>query len=132
MPIQILMIDDEPRLCAAVKQGLEMSGDFAVEYATSGKEGLLLARHNPPDLILLDIRMPKMDGIDVLRALKGKYPQSEIPVIVLSALMDEQTKRICDYEYGEDYIEKPVEIEELKARIETTLIRNGKRRPPPA
>ncbi len=126
MKFKILLIDDEERLCQAVKQGLEIVGDFEVAFSTSGKEGIQMARRWEPDLILLDIRMPKMDGIEVLRALKGKYPLSDIPVVMLSALLDESTKKECNYQYGEEYIEKPVDILELKNRIETVLRRIGK------
>ncbi len=126
MTHRILMIDDEERLCEVVKRGLEILGDFEVNFSTSGKEGIQMAKRLAPDVILLDIRMPKMDGIEVLRTLKSKYPLSEIPVIMLSALLDESTKKECDYEYGEEYIEKPVDVAELKDRIEVVLRRIGR------
>lgn len=130
MPFKILMIDDEEKLCAVVKRGLEIMGDFEVTFATSGKEGIQVARRWAPDVILLDIRMPKMDGIEVLKTLKSKYPVSEIPVIMLSALLDESTKKECNYQYGEEYIEKPVDIAELQKRIEALLRRTGRLKTP--
>lgn len=130
MPFKILMIDDEEKLCAVVKRGLEIMGDFEVTTANSGKEGLQTARRWAPDVILLDIRMPKMDGLEVLKTLKSKYPDSEIPVIMLSALVDESTKKECNYQYGEEYIEKPVDIAELKNRIEAVLRRTGRLKTP--
>jgi len=131
MPSKVLMIDDEERLCEVVKRGLELMGAFEVDFATSGKEGLSKARRWGPDVILLDIRMPKMDGLEVLRTLKAKYPLSEIPVIMLSAILDDSTKKECNYQYGEEYIEKPVDIAELKNRIEAVLRRTGRLSPPP-
>lgn len=127
MPIKILLIDDEQALCDVLKKGLEFNSGFEVAIATSGKEGLQKAKRLKPDVIILDICMPGMDGLEVLRTLKKKYPLSAIPVIMLSSLLDESTKKECNYEYGEEYIEKPVDILDLKKRIETTVNRAGRR-----
>ena len=132
MKTRILLIDDEETLCEALKYGLERTGPFEVGVATNGKTGLLMARKGAPDLILLDVRMPDMSGIEVLRALKSDFPLTQIPVIMLSGLLDEATKRVCSYEYGEDYVEKPVSIRTLKDRIDTVLRRVGKLPPLPA
>jgi DNA-binding response OmpR family regulator len=126
MTNRVLLIDDEELFCEVVKQGLENTGWFEVGFATDGKTGLLMARKGNPDVILLDIRMPKMSGIEVLQQLKKDYPLSEIPVIMLSGLQDEATKRECNYHYGEEYVEKPVSLAELQARIEAVLRRVGK------
>lgn len=126
MRYRVLLIDDEEALCEALKQGLESTGLFEVGFATDGKTGLLMARKGSPDVILLDIRMPKMNGIQVLQSLKKDYLLSQIPVIMLSGLLDEQTKRECNYHYGEEYIEKPVELAELQDQIEAVLHRVGK------
>jgi len=74
--------------------------------------------------------MPRMNGFEVLRALKSGYPSSHIPVIMLSCLTDENTRTECNYEYGEEYIEKPVELSDLHERILAVLRRCG--RLPPA
>ena len=128
----VLLIDDEELFCEVVKQGLENTGWFEVGFATDGKTGLLMARKGNPDLILLDVRMPKMSGIEVLRELKSNYPLSEIPVIMLSGLLDESTKKECNYQYSEEFVEKPVTIASLRDRIETVLRRFGKLPPLPA
>ncbi|HOO21767.1 MAG TPA: response regulator [Kiritimatiellia bacterium] len=130
MPIQVLLIDDEASLCQVLKRGLEAVGDYQVEVALSGSDGLRKARRHGPDVILLDINMPRMNGFEVLRALKSGYPASHIPVIMLSCLTDENTKTECNYEYGEEYIEKPVELSVLNERILAVLRRCG--RLPPA
>ena len=132
MLTRILLIDDEEGLCEVIKRGLERTGLYEVGFATDGKTGLLMARKGNPDLILLDVRMPKMSGIEVLRELKADYPLAEIPVIMLSGLLDETTKRECAYEYDEGYIEKPVTIAALRDRIEAVLRRFGKLPPLPA
>lgn len=129
MSIQVLMIDDEKKICGIVKKGLELVGDFKVDIAHSGREGLLLVKRLKPDIILLDIRMPEMDGLAVLKALKSSYPSLDIPVIMLSALVDDATKQTCAHEYGEEYVEKPVVIQELKNRIEAILRRMGRLAP---
>ena len=131
MKTRILLIDDEETLCEALKYGLERTGPFEVGFATDGKTGLLMAQKGAPDVILLDVRMPKMDGFEVLKNLKRQYPLSEIPVIMLSGLLDEATKRECIYHYGEAYVEKPVSIAALRDQIEAVLRRVGKLPPLP-
>ena len=132
MKIRVLLIDDEESLCEVIKFGLEHTGAFDVGFATDGKTGLLMARKGNPDVILLDVRMPKMSGIEVLRTLKRDYPLSTIPVIMLSGLLDESTKKECNYQYSEEFIEKPVDLRQLQMRIEAVLRRVGKLDPLPA
>ena len=132
MKHRVLLVDDEEAFCEVVKQGLERTGVFEVGFATDGKTGLLMARKGNPDLILLDVRMPKMSGIEVLRELKADYPLSEVPVLMLSGLLDESTKKECNYQYSEEFVEKPVTIAALRERIETVLRRFGKLPPLPA
>ena len=130
MKFRVLLIDDEEALCEVIRRGLERTGLFEVGFATDGKTGLLMARKGNPDVILLDVRMPNMNGLEVLRELKAKYPLSEVPVLMLSGLLDESTKRECNYLYSEEFIEKPVALRHLKDRIEAVLSRIGKRPPP--
>ena len=126
MKFKVLMIDDDETLCEVAKRGLEKSGAFEVGYATEGKTGLRRAQKGSPDVILLDVCMPKMNGIEILKILKSTYPLSEIPVIMLSGLQDDSIKKECFYQYDEEYIEKPVDIAQLNARIEAVLRRCGK------
>ena len=132
MKFRVLLIDDEETLCEVIRRGLERTGLFEVGFATDGKTGLLMARKGNPDVILLDVRMPKMSGIEVLRTLKRDYPLSTIPVIMLSGLLDEATKTECNYQYSEEFIEKPVDLRQLQMRIEAVLRRVGKLDPLPA
>ena len=132
MKFRVLLIDDEETLCEVIRRGLERTGLFEVGFATDGKTGLLMARKGNPDVILLDVRMPKMSGIEVLRTLKRDYPLSTIPVIMLSGLLDESTKKDCNYQYAEEYIEKPADLAQLRSRIEAVLRRVGKLQPLPA
>ena len=126
MKFRVLLIDDDETLCEVIQLGLERLGGFEVGFATDGKSGILMAKKGNPDVILLDVCMPKMNGIEVLKALKSQYPLSQIPVIMLSGLLDESTKAECGYHYGEDYVEKPTDLANLKNRIETVLRCAGK------
>jgi DNA-binding response OmpR family regulator len=122
----VLIIDDEEDLTFFVKANLELAGDYEVNIANSGKEGLKIAARYKPDLILLDIMMPHMDGFEVLERLKNTPKTTSIPVIMLTAKGDEDSKVKSATLYNEGYIVKPVQIEFLKAKIEEVLERTHK------
>jgi DNA-binding response OmpR family regulator len=115
---KILMIDDEEELCSLVKKGLESVGDYEVHTALNGKDGIHLAEKTRPDLILLDLMMPGMDGFQVLDKLKKDRRTMSIPVAVLSVRDDDAAKLKSLELYDELYITKPIGIIELKAKIE--------------
>ena len=123
MQKRILIIDDERDICSAVKAGLEMMGDFEVDFAMNGRNGIKAAKKFKPDLIILNIRMVEMDGIEVLKMLKKDMSTISIPVIMLTTLKDDTTKIECCSEYDEAYLEKPVDLRVLKAKIEEVLKR---------
>jgi DNA-binding response OmpR family regulator len=123
---KVLIIDDEEDLTFFVKANLELAGDYEVNIANSGKEGLKIAARYKPDLILLDIMMPHMDGFEVLERLKNTPKTTSIPVIMLTAKGDEDSKVKSATLYNEGYIVKPVQIEFLKAKIEEVLERTHK------
>jgi len=120
---KILLIDDEADFCKITKMNLELISDFSVEFATNAKAGINLAKRIKPDLILLDIRMPGMDGLVTLEKLKSDKDTMEIPVVMLTALDSEDYKLKASSLYDEDYITKPIEAKELKAKIEEVLSR---------
>ena len=122
---KILIIDDEEDLTFFVKANLELAGNYEVITATSGKEGVAIAATSDIDIILLDIMMPKMDGFDVLDKIKKTKGTLSIPVVMLTAKSDIDSKIKAAGLYGNDYIVKPVQIEILKAKIEETLKRRG-------
>ena len=117
MDKKILIIDDEEDFCRVVKINLESQGNFNVDFATDGKKGIKLAKKIHPDLILLDICMPGIDGVEVLKILKKDMKTIKIPVVMLTALLDNLTKEKCSSEYDELYIEKPVDFVVLKEKI---------------
>jgi DNA-binding response OmpR family regulator len=120
---KILIIDDERDFCFFIKQNLELVGGYNVIVATSGREGISAAARHKPDVILLDIMMPQMDGFAVLKELKSKEATTAIPVIMLTAVDSDGAKEKASGLYNEDYITKPVEIAALRTKIDGVLSR---------
>ena len=120
---KILVIDDEPAQLRLVDQILTSKG-YAVIKASSGEEGIRLVYENKPDLVLLDVLMPGIDGWQTCRCIREA---SDVPVIMLTARGDEFDK-VHGFEMGaDDYVTKPFSLDELLARIRAVLLR-GKRR----
>jgi DNA-binding NarL/FixJ family response regulator len=119
-PARILIVDDEPLNVDYLEQELESHG-FDTETATDGVEALEQVAADPPDLVLLDVMMPRMDGISTLRVLKGDPETRLIPVVVMTAL-NAMEDRVRGIEAGaDDFLTKPVDHRELLARIGTSL-----------
>lgn len=117
----ILIIEDERRIAAAVSDYLKAEG-FAVVTAEDGVSGLERARALRPDLVVLDLMLPLMSGLEVLRELRR---ESSLPVIVLTA-RSEETDRVLGLELGaDDYLTKPFSLRELTARVRAVLRRAG-------
>jgi two-component system alkaline phosphatase synthesis response regulator PhoP len=115
----ILVIDDEPKIVKQARDYLEKGG-FRVIAAGDGKTALVIARNERPDLIVLDLNLPGMDGLDVCRALRR---ESDVPIIMLTARVEE-TDRLIGLELGaDDYITKPFSPRELVARVRAVLRR---------
>lgn len=115
----LLLVDDEPANLRVMKQILQQ--DYHLIFAKSGAEALRLTTEKKPDLILLDIMMPDMTGIDVCKQLKDNTKTASIPVIFVTALSDEADEAL-GFELGAvDYISKPVSAHIMKARIRTHL-----------
>lgn len=118
---RILLIDDEEDFCFFVAQNLFRSGRFVVTYATDPNKGPRIAKKDPPDLILLDILMPRKNGFEVLKILK-KNPKTEfIPVILLTGIKDEGTRIKGIQLYSEGCISKPVDYKLLIKEIDRSL-----------
>lgn len=115
----ILIVDDEPTIIRFIRANLEANG-FETLSAMDGVKALEMIERELPDLIILDIKMPKMDGLEVCRQLRE---WSQIPIIMLSARGDEADKVECLNLGADDYIIKPFGVEELMARVRTVLKR---------
>jgi DNA-binding NarL/FixJ family response regulator len=119
-PARILIVDDEPLNVDYLEQELEGRG-FEIESAANGLQALERVAASPPDLVLLDVMMPGMDGISVLRILKGDPETRLMPVVVMTAL-NAVEDRVRGIEAGaDDFLSKPVDDRELLARINTAL-----------
>lgn len=113
----ILLIDDEPQILRALKTILT-SGHFKVLSAINGEDGIALAASQSPDVIILDLTLPDMDGIQVCEQIRL---WSQVPIIILSVRDDEREKVAALDKGADDYLTKPFNIEELMARIRVAL-----------
>ena len=121
----IMIVDDEKRLVSLVKNYLVQEG-YHVLSANNGKEALPIANHEKPDLIILDIMMPEMDGYAFMREHRKEF---DTPIIMLTARVDDDD-RVIGLELGaDDYITKPFRPRELVARVRAVLRRAGKSEP---
>jgi diguanylate cyclase (GGDEF)-like protein len=119
---RILLVDDDPLIQRMITQSLTLAG-YQVVSATSGRMAITLAQKDPPDLILLDVMLPEMDGYQVCQQLRQAPQTASVPVIMMTA-MDEKESVIKGLRSGaDDYLTKPVEIEELVARVQVHLRR---------
>ncbi len=118
--MRILVIEDEPRILAFLARGLEADG-FVVDGAGDGAAGLQQAARGRYDLVILDLLLPKLDGLAVLRELQRAHP--EVPVVIVSARSDLETK-LRGFGLGAcDYLPKPFSFDELLARVHAQLRR---------
>src|SRR3954466_4109382 len=116
---QILVVDDEPRIAEICRDYLEGAG-FRVTIAGNGGDALPLARTKQPDLVVLGLGLPKVDGLDVTRALRNR---SNVPIIMLTARVDESDKLIGLELGADDYLTKPFSPKELVARVRAVFRR---------
>jgi two-component system alkaline phosphatase synthesis response regulator PhoP len=116
---QVLVVDDEPRIAEICRDYLQRAG-FDVITATTGTDALALARTRQPDLIVLDLGLPGMDGLDVTRALRK---HSNVPIIMLTARVEENDKLIGLELGADDYLTKPFSPRELVARVRAVFRR---------
>jgi DNA-binding response OmpR family regulator len=118
---RILIVDDEPKIVRLVRDYLEHAG-FAVTVARDGREALMRSRTDPPDLVVLDLGLPELDGLDVTRSLRR---DSSVPIIMLTA-RDDETDKVLGLELGaDDYVTKPFSPRELVARVRAVLRRQA-------
>lgn len=128
MAKKVLVVDDEKLIVKGIRFSLEQDG-MEVECAYDGEEALKLATENAYDMILLDLMLPKMDGFEVCQRIREF---SNVPIVMLTAKGDDMDK-ILGLEYGaDDYITKPFNILEVKARIKAIMRRTSAKEPAPA
>ena len=121
---RILIVDDEPDLVAVLRLGLQMEG-FEVLEAADGEEGLRKAQQEKPDLLVLDLMLPRMDGYQVCRTLKFDARYKSLPIFILSARPGDRDKKLA-LEMGADlFISKPYDLKDLVTRIRQRLKLDG-------
>jgi DNA-binding response OmpR family regulator len=118
---KILIIDAEKDFAHFVKDNLQLISNYTVITASRGKKGVRIALKENPDLILLDVMMPGMDGFEVLKRLKRNEKTYHIPVIMLTAKSDDESKITASGLSVDDTIVKPVEAKVLRTKIRSVL-----------
>jgi DNA-binding response OmpR family regulator len=120
---RILVVEDEADVAQLIKHTLERGGDTRVETVASGPAALAAVAASPPDLVILDLNLPGLDGREVCRMLRARPASATIPIIMLTARVDEQD-RVLGLDLGaDDYMTKPFSPRELAARIRAVLRR---------
>ncbi len=124
---RILVVEDDRDIAELVERYLQKAG-FATEVLSSGRDALKALAERPPDLLILDLMLPQVDGLEICRAARGNSRTAAIPIIMLTARADE-SERIVGLEIGaDDYIAKPFSPNELVARVRA-LLRRTQRQP---
>jgi two-component system KDP operon response regulator KdpE len=117
-PLRILIVDDEPPIRRFLRTALAAQ-DYRVEEAGDGETALDFLKHNPVDLIILDLGLPGMDGLELVRRLRGDG--STTPIVILSS-RDDEAGKVAALDLGaDDYVSKPFGVEELSARVRAAL-----------
>jgi PleD family two-component response regulator len=117
--IKILVVDDQPVNIQIIHQML--CAEYQIFMATSGALAISLCQNNPPDLILLDVLMPELDGLATCRLLKQKPELAQIPVIFVTGMQSQEDENVCWEAGGADFVIKPVNPVTLRNRIKTQL-----------
>jgi two-component system phosphate regulon response regulator PhoB len=120
----VLVVEDDPTILQLLEVNFEMEG-FIVLRAEDGEQGLAVARESRPDVVVSDVMMPKMSGLELLRALKTSVDTKAIPVVLLSAKAQGADVRSGLEAGADDYVTKPFEPLDLIDRVNAVLARNG-------
>jgi DNA-binding response OmpR family regulator len=120
----VLVVEDDPTILQLLEVNFEMEG-FIVLRAEDGEQGLAVAKEYRPDVVVSDVMMPKMSGLELVRALKGSPETRSIPVILLSAKAQGADVRQGLEAGADDYVTKPFEPLDLIDRVSAVLLRNG-------
>ncbi len=120
---RVLIIEDDPDIALSLRYSLERGGEFAVSVARDGEDGLQRSLAHPPDLVLLDLNLPGIDGVEVCRRLRRERSTMTLPIIMLTARVEE-SDRVAGLDLGaDDYITKPFSVKEVVARVRALLRR---------
>ena len=124
--MRVLIVEDESKLAKNISRSLQENAGYAVDVSLDGADGLFMAESNPYDAIILDLMLPKLDGLTLLQRLRAKG--SRVPVLVLTAREEKDSVIALLNAGADDYLSKPFDLGELIARLKA-LIRRGKGQP---
>jgi two-component system, OmpR family, alkaline phosphatase synthesis response regulator PhoP len=120
---RVLIVEDEPDIAGLMKHALERGADMEVEIVGTGAAALKSVMEDPPGVVLLDLNLPFIDGLEICRLLRGRASSAAIPIIMVTARTTE-TDRVSGLELGaDDYVTKPFSLRELVARVRAVLRR---------
>lgn len=122
---KILIVDDEPDVLKLLGERLTKAG-YAVLKSSSGQEAIDVASRKVPDLIVLDIAMPGMDGSEVANVLRSNEKTKDIPILFLTCLFTKQEEKVCGHLLGQNFfIAKPYDVQELLGEIDKRIRKNA-------
>jgi len=128
MTTKVIIIEDDPDIAGLVEHYLAAEG-FKVSHAKDGAEGLKRVKAAPPELVILDLMLPGLDGLDVCKALRAAPPTASLPILMLTA-KGEESDKVIGLELGaDDYLTKPFSPKELVARVKSLLRRKARQEP---
>lgn len=122
---RVLVVEDEGDIAGLLRHTLERSGEMLVDIASSGDQALKLASEQTPDLVILDLNLPVVGGLEVCRLLRGRPATAKVPIIMLTARTSEGDRVVGLDAGADDYVTKPFSLRELSARVRAAL-RRGK------
>jgi DNA-binding response OmpR family regulator len=124
-PARILVVEDEVDIAELIKHAFERTGDADVDVVTSGDAALKAISDSPPDLMILDLNLPTLDGTEVCRLVRARPASANLPIIMLTARTGE-SDRVSGLDLGaDDYVTKPFSLRELAARVRAVLRRRA-------
>lgn len=122
---RVLIVEDELDLAALIKRTLERSGDTTADIVGSGDAALRAVVERPPDVMILDLNLPAMDGLEVCRAVRSRPDVPHLPIIMLTARTSEDDRIVGLDQGADDYVTKPFSVRELAARVRAVLRRDS-------
>jgi len=119
-PARILVVEDNPLNLKLLRDVLEVAG-YDVVTATSGEEGLVVAANTPPDLVLMDLQLPGIDGTETMQRLRGDVLRQQVPVVAVTAFAMTEDRERAALDGFDGYVDKPISVRALPSQVEAFL-----------